>query len=83
MEELLFCKCLETDIKGQKIFQALSDYLQNNSIPYTNITACATDGAPTIVGRYRGFSSLVKEKKTICLLCTACFSPSAFGRKAS
>ena len=62
MEELLFCKCLETDTKGLTIFQTLSDYLRNKSIPLTNIIACATDGAPAMVGRYRGFASLLKEK---------------------
>ena len=51
------------DTKGQTIFQALSDYLQNKSIPFTNIIACATDGAPAMVGRYRGFFSLLREKK--------------------
>ena len=30
MEKLLFCKYLETNTKGQTIFQTLSDYLQNN-----------------------------------------------------
>ena len=62
MEELLFCKCLETDTKGLTIFQTLSDYLRNKSIPLTNIIACATDGATAMVGRYRGFASLLKEK---------------------
>ena len=62
MEELLFCKCLEIDTKGLTIFQTLSDYLRNKSIPLTNIIACATDGAPAMVGRYRGFASLLKEK---------------------
>ena len=62
MEELLFCKCLETDTKGQTIFQTWSDYLQNKSILFTNIKACATDGALALVGRYREFSSLLKEK---------------------
>lgn len=62
MEELLFCKCLETDTKGQTIFQTLLAYLQDKSIPLTNIVACATDGAPAMVGRYRGFSSLLRQK---------------------
>ena len=62
MEELLFCKCLETDTKGLTIFQTLSDYFRNKSIPLTKIIACATDGAPAMVGRYRGFASLLKEK---------------------
>ena len=62
MEELLFCKCLETDTKGQTIFQTLSDYLQDKSISLTNIAACAIDGVPAMVGRYRGFSSLLRQK---------------------
>ncbi|XP_071394012.1 zinc finger BED domain-containing protein 5-like [Centroberyx affinis] len=32
------------------------------SIPITNILACATDGAPSMVGRYRGFTALLKEQ---------------------
>ena len=62
MEELLFCKCLQTDATGQTIFQTLLAYLQDKSIPLTNIVACATDGAPAMVGRYRGFASLLRQK---------------------
>ena len=47
-EELLFCKCLETATKGQTIFQTLSDCLQIKSTPFTNIIACAIDGAPVM-----------------------------------
>ena len=32
MEELLFCKCLQTDATGQTIFQTLLAYLQDKSI---------------------------------------------------
>ena len=82
MKELLFCKCSEMDTKGQTIFQTLSDYLQNKSIPFTNRIARATDGAPVMVGRYRGFSSLLKKKKqSVCSALRAL--PSAFGSKAS
>ena len=45
MEELLVCKCLQTDATGLTIFQTLLAYLQDKSIPLTNIVACATDGA--------------------------------------
>ena len=45
MEELIFCECLETNAKGQTIFQTLSDHLQSKSISFTNIIACAIDGA--------------------------------------
>ncbi|XP_071771056.1 zinc finger BED domain-containing protein 5-like [Centroberyx gerrardi] len=61
-EEFLFSKYLETDTKGQTIFNALYTYLQEKSIPITNILACATDGTPSMVGRYRGFTALLKEQ---------------------
>ncbi|KAL1277234.1 hypothetical protein QQF64_023907 [Cirrhinus molitorella] len=49
-EEFLFSKYLETDTKGLTIFNI------------TNILVCATDGAPSMVGRYRGFTALLKEQ---------------------
>ncbi len=55
-EEFLFSKYLKTDTKGQTIFNALAAYLQEKSFPITNILACATDGAPSMAGRYRGFT---------------------------
>lgn len=61
-EEFLFSKYLDTDTKGQTIFNALDAYLQEKSIPINNILACATDGAPSMVGRYRGFTALLKEQ---------------------
>lgn len=54
VEEFLFSKYLETDTKGQTIFNTLSAYLQEKSIPISNILACATDGAPAMVCRYLG-----------------------------
>ena len=64
MEKLLFCKCLETETKDRTIFQTLSDYLQNKSIPFTNIIACATDAAPAMVDRY-----LLREKNLFTVQC--------------
>ena len=78
--ELLFCKCLKTDTKSKTIFHTLSDYLQNKSIPFTNITARATDGAPAMGDRYREFSSLRKKNKSV--YCAQRASPSAFDSKA-
>lgn len=61
-EDVLFAKYLSTDTRGETIFRALSQYLLENSIPIANILACATDGAPAMVGRYRGFATLLKER---------------------
>uniref|UniRef100_A0A3Q3WKI0 DUF4371 domain-containing protein n=1 Tax=Mola mola TaxID=94237 RepID=A0A3Q3WKI0_MOLML len=61
-EEFLFIKYLETDTKGQTIFNVLHAYLQEKSIPMTNILTCATDGVASMVGKYRGFTTLLKEQ---------------------
>lgn len=60
-EELLFAKTLQTDTKGESIFNVLSDFFKDKSIPFTNIISVATDGAPAMVGRYRGFISHLKR----------------------
>lgn len=60
-EELLFAKTLETDTKGESTFNVLSDFFKEKSIPFTNVISVATDGAPAMVGRYRGFISHLKR----------------------
>ncbi|GBP00781.1 SCAN domain-containing protein 3 [Eumeta japonica] len=60
-EELQFARTLETDTKGESIFNVLSNFFTEKSIPFTNIISVATDGAPAMVGRYRGFISNLKR----------------------
>ena len=69
-DEFLFGKYLKGDAKGNTIFQCLVDYLKEHNVPLGNITAVATDGAPAMVGRYRGFAALLKERFPMCLLFT-------------
>lgn len=59
-QELLFAAKMDTDTKGQSIFQKVEDFFRAKNIPLTSILTCATDGAPSMVGRYRGFTSLLK-----------------------
>ncbi len=61
-EEFMFARYLVTDTRGQTIFNAVDAYLREKAIPITNILTCATDGAPAMVGQYRGFTSLLKER---------------------
>jgi len=42
--------------------KCVQQYFEKHNIPLSNITAVATDGAPAMVGRYRGFASLLKKK---------------------
>ena len=50
--EFLFGKYLTTGARRQTIFNAPEEYQQENSVPIVNILACATDGAPFMVGRF-------------------------------
>ncbi|XP_076806256.1 SCAN domain-containing protein 3-like [Clavelina lepadiformis] len=61
-EELSLCKYLETDTKGQAIYQTLIAYLQDKSIPLVNMLVCAVDGVPSMVSMYRGLLSLLRQK---------------------
>ena len=49
-EEMLFTSNLITNTKGLSIFTAVKSYLEKNDIPMHNIVACATDGAPSMMG---------------------------------
>ena len=60
-QELLFSAKMDIDTKGQSIFQKVEDFFRAKNIPLTSILTCATDGAPSMVGRYRGFTSLLKS----------------------
>lgn len=61
VQELLFARQLETDTKGESIFRVVDDFFKEKDIPLSNILACATDGAPSMVGRHRGFISFLKK----------------------
>ena len=59
-QEFLFAINLKTDTKGESIFHILEKFFLDKSIPLSNILSVATDGAPAMVGRYRGFVSFLK-----------------------
>lgn len=58
---LLFARTLETDTKGKSVFGVLEHYFEEKGIPLNNILSVATDGAPAMVGRHRGFISYLKR----------------------
>ena len=61
VEEMLFARPLVTDTKGESIYKVVENLFQEKEIPMNNIIACATDGAPAMVGRHRGFISYLKK----------------------
>ena len=61
VEEMLFARPLVTDTKSESIYKVVENFFQEKEIPMYNIIACATDGAPAMVGRQRGFISYLKN----------------------
>ena len=60
-EEMLFSKPLETDTRGESIFAVVKQFCEQKIIPLGNIIACATDGAPSMIVRHRGFIAHLKR----------------------
>ena len=60
-EEMLFSKPLETDTRGETIFMVVKQFCEEKNIPIGNIIACATNGAPSMIGRHRGFIAHLKR----------------------
>ena len=61
MQELLFANESETDIRGASIFTAVEQIFKEHDIPMKNIIACATDGAPALIGKHKRFLSYLKK----------------------
>ena len=55
MEEFLFAKELEKHTTGESVFQLVVGFFNEKEIPLINIVSCTTDGAPSMLGRHRGF----------------------------
>ena len=62
MEEFLFAKELETHTAGESVFQLIMSFFYEKEIPLTNIVSCATNEAPSMLGRPRGFIKYLNER---------------------
>ena len=51
VEEMAFCKSLETTTSVSDIYGTVKNYLHVNNTPIENITSCAVDGAPVMMGK--------------------------------
>lgn len=60
-EELAAAEILKTHTTGEQIFKTIKGYFIQNKIPFVNILACATDGAPSMVGKSKGLITRLKE----------------------
>ena len=60
-EEMLFAKLLETDTIELSIFEATKSWFEKNQVPFGNLVSCATDCAPSMLGRQNSFIAHMKE----------------------
>ena len=70
-ESMLFARSLRRDTRGETIFYEVAAYLEENNIPLTYISTCATDGAPSMIGRYKGYIVYMKKaiSRIFCIHC--------------
>ena len=59
-EELAMALFLDAFTKGETVFQKVKTYFKKNQTSLTNIIACATDGASSMMGCYHGFNAFLK-----------------------
>ena len=57
------------DTRKETVFQEVKTYFETNAIPLTNVIASATDGAPSMMGRYRGFNAFLKSENPNVIIC--------------
>ena len=70
-EKMLYAGSPMTDTKGKTIFNEVVTYFKENNIPLKHIIACATDGAPSMTGKYQSFIAHLKKAipEVYCIHC--------------
>ena len=58
---MFFAKSLETNTTGLFIFEATKSRFDENQMSFGNLVSCATDGAPSMLGKQNGFIAHMKE----------------------
>ncbi len=68
----MFCKEFSSTTKGEDIFKIIDKYFSTWNLSWKQCVGICTDGAPSMVGRIKGFTSFIKtENHTIIF--THCF----------
>ena len=62
LESIGDAKYLKADVKAKTTFECLESYLKKQNIFLGNIPSAVIYGSPGIVGCYRGFATLLKQK---------------------
>ena len=58
-----FLCCLELlKTRGKDVFQALNNFMEENNTSWLNCVGICTDGAPSMLDRVKGFTTLARKK---------------------
>ncbi|XP_068227309.1 zinc finger MYM-type protein 6-like [Palaemon carinicauda] len=72
VEQFMFCKELQTTTTGEDIFASVNSYLTQHGLSWNYCCSICTDGAPSMIGKYKGFiTRALKENPS--LITTHCF----------
>ena len=71
VNQFLCCKEMPSTTKGEDIFQILN--LVKWDLSWKSCIGICTDGAPSMVGSLKGFTTLVKERQNPNIILTHCF----------
>lgn len=64
VNQFLCCKQLTERTTGQNVFDSISSYLDKFNITWNECVGICTDGAPSMIGSIKGFTTLAKKKKS-------------------
>ena len=67
---------MRTTTKGEDAFELVDNFLKENDLQLSKLVGCASDGAPTMLGKKSGFQARVKAVSPSIFPFTASYTDS-------
>ena len=67
-KNILFCESFETTTTATDIYNKLKHYLDVKNITMENMSSCAADSAPVMMGKKNGCLKLIKDENPNVIL---------------
>ena len=68
-DEFLFCKTLQTMTKADDVLRLVANFFQKQQIKWEKLSSVCTDGAPAMIGKRTGFTTLLTFLFLFMVLC--------------